>query len=74
MIKAKKPFEDVEDFINNPTIESGKTKKQEKINLAKYLLRLPEELRTELRHEAIEKKLNMSAYICSILERRKELS
>ncbi len=72
MIKTKKP--DVDDFIKGAQIEEIETKKKEKKELAKYLLKLPEELRRELRHEAIEKNMNMSEYICSILERRKELS
>ena len=72
MIKTKKP--DVDDFIKGAQTEKIETKKKEKKELAKYLLKLPEELRRELRHEAIEKNMNMSEYICSILERRKELS
>jgi hypothetical protein len=72
MIKTKKP--DVDDFIKGAQIEKIETNKKEKKELAKYLLKLPEELRRELRHEAIEKNMNMSEYICSILERRKELS
>ena len=72
MIKTKKP--DIDDFIKGAQIEKIETKKNEKKELAKYLLKLPKELRRELRHEAIEKNMNMSEYICSILEKRKELS
>jgi len=71
MIKSKKP--DVDDFIKGAKTEQAEPQKKEKKELARYLLRLPEELRRELRHEAIEKKMNMSEYICSILERREEL-
>lgn len=72
MIKSKKP--DVDDFIKGAKTEQAEPQKKEKKELARYLLRLPEELRRELRHEAIEKKMNMSEYICNILERREELS
>jgi hypothetical protein len=72
MIKTKKP--DIDDFIKGATAEQDITKQKENNEeLVKYLLRLPDDLRKELRHEAIEKNINMSQYICSILEKRKEL-
>lgn len=73
MITTKKP--DIDDFIKGAKNEKvKKIQKEDSENLVKYLLRLPEELRKELRHEAIEKNINMSQYICNILEKRKELS
>lgn len=40
----------------------------------KFMLEIPQDLRTELKIEAIQKDYpNMSAYICAILQRRDEL-
>ncbi len=69
MIKTEKP-KDIDKFITEAKAEKIK-KKEEKS--AKYLLKIPENLRKEIRHEAIEMGVNMSDYICSILEKRKLL-
>jgi len=37
----------------------------------KYLLRIPEDLRREIRIEALTQGIDMSNYICNILRRRK---
>jgi predicted DNA binding CopG/RHH family protein len=37
----------------------------------KYLLRIPEDLRREIRIEALTRGIDMSNYICSILRKRK---
>jgi predicted DNA binding CopG/RHH family protein len=37
---------------------------------SKYLLRIPEDLRREIRIEALTKGLDMSNYICDILRKR----
>jgi predicted HicB family RNase H-like nuclease len=37
---------------------------------AKYLLRIPEDLRREIRIEALTQGIDMSNYICNILRKR----
>ncbi|MDA8171450.1 MAG: hypothetical protein M0Z48_06435 [Nitrospiraceae bacterium] len=55
------------------TVKKTGKKKSGQSELAKYLLRLPEGLRLALRKEALDRDTDMSRYIASILERRKEL-
>lgn len=69
-MKTQKP--DIDNFIDG--VDSKKPKvKEPKESLPKFLLSIPESLRQELKIEAIKANINMSDYICGILEKRKEL-
>lgn len=68
-MKTQKP--DMDNFIDG--VDSKKTKvKESKKSLVKFLLSIPKKLREELRIEAIKADVNMSDYICGILEKRKK--
>ncbi len=67
MIKTDKP-KDIDKFIT-----SSGTEKVENEKMVRYLLTMPEPLRRAIRHEAIEQGVNMSDYICSIIEKRDNL-
>lgn len=74
MIKSAKPkMEEVEDFIGGSEFERPGFRRRSNQVLVSYLLRIPEKLRREIRHESIEENMNMSEYICHILKKRKRL-
>jgi len=50
--------------------QKSQTAKVQGGKVTKYLLSIPEDLRMEIRIEAITRGIDMSTYICSILRKR----
>ena len=48
----------------------GKVPRLSSTKETKYLLRIPEDLRREIRIEAMTRNMDMSTYICALLKRR----
>lgn len=78
----KKPAREVDDFIRSAAATKADQTRQKKKPgpkpradrpATKYLLAIPAELRKAIKKEAIDRDMDMSAYICAILEQRQKL-
>jgi len=83
VVPKKKPAEEIDDFIQNATAtraDQGKKrtrpgpKPRADKPASRYLLAIPVSLRKAIKKEAIDRDMDMSQYICTILEQRKKLT
>ncbi len=79
----KKPAQNVDDFIRNAAAtQADQARKKQRPGpkpradrpATKYLLAIPADLRKAIKKEAIDRDMDMSAYICAILAQRKKLT